>query len=72
MKKKDGYFLVNIVGHPAPTLRFHAWSRCGSIQDGVGFAIGNEGGWVIEFKDLEQMYHAAKAARPVSSASEGR
>jgi hypothetical protein len=55
---------IGVAGHTEPDLR--VWigpSRCGEITDGVAFAHGKEGGWVIDFADLERVYLAAKEKR---------
>lgn len=54
---------VKVAGHSSPTLGFWPTSRCGDIEDGVGFNHAGEGGWVISFKDLERLYELAKQAR---------
>lgn len=55
--KTAGYSATNI-------LRFDARpSSCGKITDGVTLAHDDRGCWLIDFKDLEKMYEAAKAAR---------
>lgn len=37
--------------------------RCGDIADGVVFQHDNDGAWVLDFKDLEDIYLLAKEAR---------
>lgn len=37
--------------------------RCGKIKDGVAFTFGEIGGWILAFKDLEAIYHAAQMRR---------
>jgi len=61
---------VKVAGYSPNLLWFDPGiSRCGSILDGVSFAhCGHnpedwEGTWVIQFKDLERMYLAAKRVR---------
>ena len=72
---KEGFYtLAPVAGHPHAYLAFRAGpSRCGAIMDGISLAHWNcpdpqgfkdaEGGWVIAFADLEEMYLIAKAAR---------
>jgi hypothetical protein len=38
-------------------------TSCGDIKDGVSFAHGNEGSWVMDFKDLEAIYYMADLVR---------
>lgn len=47
---------------PGPT-------TCGEITDGVVLEHDNEGGWVLDFKDLKAMYEAAAASRDISGES---
>jgi hypothetical protein len=54
---------IDVAGHTEPNLKVWLRSRCGKIKDGVAFAHGKEGGWVIGFADLERIYLAAKAQR---------
>jgi len=51
---------IDVAGHPEAILYFYPskiW--CGAIEDGVAFAHGNRGGWVISFADLESIYRLA-------------
>jgi hypothetical protein len=52
-----------VEGHPDGTLHFYPESQCGSIRDGVAFANGKHGGWVIAYKDLLKMAKLAEQAR---------
>jgi len=44
---------------------FEPMAQCGSITDGISISIRPvlEGGWVISFKDLEQVYETIKRIR---------
>lgn len=37
--------------------------RCGHITDGVSFAHGKRGGWVVALSDLKRIVAAAEKAR---------
>jgi len=38
-------------------------SSCGSVQDGIAFEFGNQGGWVIDYKDLVSLVLKATELR---------
>jgi hypothetical protein len=38
-------------------------ARCGSIEDGVAFRFGREGGWVVDIEDLRAIVKAADETR---------
>jgi hypothetical protein len=65
---RDGYLTFatagNIWSHMTVGTHVH---RCGKIDDGVAVAVHNEGGrapsYIMEFRDLEAWYLAAKAFR---------
>ena len=61
-KNKD--LQVPVAGHSSDMLLVHPGvHHCGRIIDGVAFAHGRDGRWVISFADLERIYDAAKAQR---------
>lgn len=63
-KDENGNYVASVQGHTEKTLAFRPGvSVCGNIRDGVSFANGNEGGWVISFEDLEEMYILAVMKR---------
>ena len=54
----------SIAGHSNTVLWFDPrMTWCGSIADGVSFQHGEQGCWVVRFKDLEAAYLAAKKER---------
>ena len=38
-------------------------AKCGEITDGIGFVHDRDGGWVLSFEDLEQIYLLNKSYR---------
>ena len=57
-------FELNTAGHSQGNLVCSSLhSRCGDIEDGIGLEFGREGSWVIEFTDLETLYHMALVSR---------
>lgn len=81
IRNKRGDPLAKVAGHPMNYLMFRPLCRCGDIDDGVGLSHWRvedpkgfqdaEGGWVIPFADLEEMYMLAKAVRPSLGVVEG-
>lgn len=77
IKNKEDLLLAEVAGHGHQYLMFRPWCRCGNIDDGIGLSHwrvkdpkgvdDTEGGWVISFADLEEMYLAAKSLRPQSN-----
>lgn len=67
-----GNYITESQGHTNETFRFNPGvSRCGGIHDGVTFEHGNEGGWVVSFAALEQMYLLAKERRAAIAKATG-
>lgn len=55
---------IILTGHSQPILQVRVGPvSCGSITDGVAFAHGTEGSWVMRFNDLQRVYRAACKAR---------
>ena len=54
---------VLVAGHTENILRFRPMSGCGDIEDGVSFAHGDKGTWIVHYKDLEAMYCMARLSR---------
>lgn len=66
MKKKKTCNTATFIvaGYTPHELHFSAGPvNCGRITDGVSMEHGNEGKWVIDYKDLQTMYEMAIAAR---------
>ncbi len=72
MGQLDGYLTFRTAGdvtsHMTVGTGIH---KCGHIKDGVSISNHNENGWtgayIMEFKDLEAWYLAAKARRDTST-----
>lgn len=63
-KKKNNAATFIVAGYTPHELHFSAGpASCGHITDGASIEHGNEGKWVIDYKDLQTMYEMATAAR---------
>lgn len=63
MKKTNRGYRIEVAGHSQPELYFVVSAECGRIKDGVYFCHGDEGGWVISYKDLLEMAKKATEFR---------
>ena len=43
------------------TVNCPPFNSCGGIKDGLSFRFGNDGPWILSFKDLEAIYKKAKS-----------
>jgi len=61
---KNGRYRFKPAGHTEEDLWFSPGiSLCGQITDGVCFENGNEGGWIVDFRDLRKMFELAAERR---------
>jgi len=63
-KEKNDKFSCETAGYSGRLLYFKAGPcECGRITNGVSFEHNNEGCWVIDYKDLSEMFKLAQITR---------
>lgn len=66
MNPEDNQFkprTIRCAGNINPLNVISLRANCGDIWDGVAFAFGEEGGWVVDFNDLKRIVKEAEALR---------
>jgi hypothetical protein len=57
------HYTAKVEGHREKDLNFMAQTSCGSIEDGVAFSHGKQGGFIISYDDLLEMVAIATHLR---------
>lgn len=55
--------LINTPGFSRKLYVDHLVCACGDVEDGVGFQIDDDGGWVIALSELKQIVKLAEQKR---------